>query len=70
MQGIPDPLIYKSDMLSFQDIKYISALVSELLSNNDTKKAFELAASKSEVNGWDLEQPCAYCNFQGCKFRY
>ena len=55
MEGIPDPLIYKSDIFSFQDIKYVSALVSELLSNRDTKKAFELAASKSEVNGKNNE---------------
>lgn len=55
MQFIPDPAIYSLDNFDFKSVKHVSALVSELLSNSDTKAAFEKAASKSKVNGKNNE---------------
>ena len=51
MQYIPDPEIYQLDNFDFKSVKQVSSLISELLSNSDTKKAFEKAASSSKVNG-------------------
>ena len=55
MQYIPDPEIYQLDNFDFKSVKQVSSLISELLSNSDTKKAFEKAASASKVNGKNNE---------------